>query len=235
MENNKLKEKVLNNVKENIALSNIRDEINIKSLRNKKIFYSTLPTCAMIFVCAIVVNSLNQEKSANRLEDFGAKEEIVAKEDGITIPKLEFPNSIEDKTIEMCRAYLLIQYGENRYISTDIIDTDKAENLKGKYLGEIKNVVDDYLKSDYNKNATSTGFPHLEDFIEEQARKNPNTIIGDDIGKVYEMNGYSPLFRICKIDEVNNQIQIYERLNGITLKYGKDLYEDRLKLKRKLQ
>lgn len=210
MENNKLKEKVLNNVKENIAISNIRDEININNSRNKKIFYSTLPTCAMIFACAIVVNSLNQEKSANRLEDFGTKEEIVAK-DGVTIPDLEFPNPIEDSsldsldaiedstqknlTAENCRAYLIIQYGENRYISTDRIDIDKAGNLKGKYLGKTDNGKD----------------------------------------KVYEVNGYSTLFRICKVDEVNNQIQIYERLNGITLKYGKDLYEDRLKLKRKLQ
>lgn len=55
MDNNELKNRIRNNVKENIAISNVREEINMNKIRNKKIFYGVLSSCAMFIICAVVI------------------------------------------------------------------------------------------------------------------------------------------------------------------------------------
>lgn len=236
MENDELKEKIRKNIKENIAVSNIRKDISMRNIRNKRIIYTTLSACAMFIIALgiginnnFILKNNRKENEIPKIED----ETIIASEDGIQIPEIKMEESSE--TAQMCRAYFLAIYQGKTYTSAGRISLENAENLKGKYLGTMKNVLNDYMQSDYYKNATSTGYPYLEKFMEEEARKNPNAILGDSSGEVYEMNGYNTDFRICLIDKLNNDLIIYERLNGITLKYGKDLFEDRLKLKRKLQ
>lgn len=147
----------------------------------------------------------------------------------IKIPKLEVrePSSTE----EMCRAFLYVVYNGNFYTSAEHIDLDKENKLIGKYLGEMKNVLDEYFESDYHKNATSTGLPHLKEFMEQETTKDSSIILGESSGKVYTVNGYSTDFRICHLNEENNLLTIYERLNDITVEYGKDLFDDRLRLK----
>lgn len=157
---------------------------------------------------------------------FETREENTEK---IKIPKLEVrePSSTE----EMCRAFLYVVYNGNFYTSAEHIDLDKENKLIGKYLGEMKNVLDEYFESDYHKNATSTGLPHLKEFMEQETTKDSSIILGESSGKVYTLNGYSTDFRICHLNEENNLLTIYERLNDITVEYGKDLFDDRLRLK----
>ena len=52
MENNELKEKIRKNIKEEIAISNIRKEFGMKTNRNKKIIYTISSVCA-VFILAI--------------------------------------------------------------------------------------------------------------------------------------------------------------------------------------
>ena len=52
MENNELKEKIRKNIKEEIAISNIRKEFGMKTNRNKKIIYAISSVCA-VFILTI--------------------------------------------------------------------------------------------------------------------------------------------------------------------------------------
>ena len=49
MENSELKEKIRKNIKEEIAVSNIRKEFDMKSKKNKKIIY-WLTSCVAVFI-----------------------------------------------------------------------------------------------------------------------------------------------------------------------------------------
>ena len=59
MDNNELKNRIQKNVKENIAISNIREEIDMNNVKNKKVFYGVLSSCAMIMLCAVVIVNSN--------------------------------------------------------------------------------------------------------------------------------------------------------------------------------
>lgn len=75
MENKELKDKIQKTVRENIAISAIKEEINMKKIKSKKIFYSILSTAAMFMICMIVI-------AGNKI-NVGEKESpsIVAKQD----------------------------------------------------------------------------------------------------------------------------------------------------------
>ena len=227
MENNELKTRIIKNVKENIAVSNIRKELDMD-----KFYKLVLAACAVFVISAVIItnnNFLDNNFSKDYKEPNIDDKLIVSSTDGIKIPKLKIT---EPSLTQETSMISFIVYKGDMYVCTQIISIDKANKLKGKYLGETRPVYNEYLKSDYYKNATSTGLPHIEDFIQEKTKENPDIIWSiAESDKVYEVNGYSTDFRICCLDEINNQIIIYEKLNNITVKYGKDLYEERVKLK----
>lgn len=235
MEDNELKTKIIKNIRENIAVSNIRKELDMDKVKDRKIFYKVaLAACAMFVISAVIITnniSLDNNIQNDDMEIDKKDKVTISSVDGIKIPKLEITEP--STTEEMCMAYAYIVYNGQFYTSAESISIDKKDNLIGEYLGEMKNILNEYFESDYYKNATSTGLPQLKEFMEEEMIKNSNIILGERSGKVYKVKGYNTDFRICYLDEVNNQITIYERLNDITLKYGKDLFEERLKLKEK--
>ena len=55
MENKELKDKIQKTIIENIAISAIKEEINMKKIKNKKIFYTVLSTAAMFMICMVVI------------------------------------------------------------------------------------------------------------------------------------------------------------------------------------
>lgn len=67
MENKELKDKIQKTVRENIAISAIKEEINMKKIKNKKIFYSILSTAAMFMICMVVIagNKINVGEKEN--------------------------------------------------------------------------------------------------------------------------------------------------------------------------
>lgn len=65
MENNKLKNQIQKNVKERIAISNIREEINMNKEKSRKVVYSVLASCAMLALCVgILVTKTPYKESA---------------------------------------------------------------------------------------------------------------------------------------------------------------------------
>lgn len=74
MENNDLKEKIRKNVKEKIAVANIRREFDMKIMNKRKIIYGTLSACAMCVLCLGI--ALNTEKGNNKLLSNISKEGV---------------------------------------------------------------------------------------------------------------------------------------------------------------
>lgn len=62
MENNNLKEKIQKRVKEKIAIANLKEEIGMKQVKNRKIFYGALASCALLVLCVGIVISKLPEK-----------------------------------------------------------------------------------------------------------------------------------------------------------------------------
>lgn len=91
MENNDLKEKIRKNVKERIAVSNIREEFDMKGKKSRKIIYGITSVAAVCILCVgITVNYNNLkndkvligEKGDKEIEDYQKEKENV-KEDNV--------------------------------------------------------------------------------------------------------------------------------------------------------
>lgn len=68
MENNNLKEKIRKNVKEKIAVSNIREEFDMKKNKNKKVIYLITSSVAVFVLCVgIGINYNNTIKNKTEL------------------------------------------------------------------------------------------------------------------------------------------------------------------------
>lgn len=65
MENNRLKEKVKANVKEKVAILNIRKEFDMKANKNKKIVYMVTSACAIIVLCIGIIIGTNNSDFKN--------------------------------------------------------------------------------------------------------------------------------------------------------------------------
>lgn len=81
MDNNELKNRIQKNVKENIAISNIREEIDMNNVKNKKVFYGVLSSCAMIMLCAVVIVNSNIKFGDKKNSTMGINDKYAAVED----------------------------------------------------------------------------------------------------------------------------------------------------------
>lgn len=135
---------------------------------------------------------------------------------GLCIPALELPDMTDGVKYDMIG---LVVYNGGIYTETEMYYGDEAlkiDNLIGDYLGYATGSIGE----------RSTQEEYAEEFASSVA------------GKVYEVIGYDTDFRVCIREEVeygNGEkqlwIQFLDRLNGITLTTGEDLFETRLHLR----
>lgn len=85
---------------------------------------------------------------------------------------------------------------------------DLSENLVGEYLGTATGTIDEWTDRD--------------EYVE---------LSGSVQGDFYSVNGYDPAFMLCM--KRGEKIELFICNNGITLRDGSDLYEDRLHLAEK--
>ncbi len=133
----------------------------------------------------------------------------------LSIPPIVLPETEEGVSSDMIG---LVVYKGGIYTQAEDYLGDEAEaikNLVGEYLGHASGTIDEWSSQN--------------DYAEEFA----STYTGD----VYSVNGYSTDFRICICQEVEGEngeavlwIQFLERLNGIGITYGGDIFKDRLKM-----
>ena len=101
MTNNDIKDKILMNVKENIAISNIKKEIASEKKENKNVIYSVISACAVILIVGIV--SLNNGFGRTTESDINqsiADESILETETIQNVIKINSINRPELKTYQ---------------------------------------------------------------------------------------------------------------------------------------
>ena len=128
--------------------------------------------------------------------------EYTVSEKGITIPALEVSLSKEAAAMSDMIGFFI--YEGRCYVYYE--NFSEAEGVVGEYLGTVTGMIDEWTPEE--------GYVDLAGSIQ---------------GDFYAVKGYDPEFMLCT-KEANGIVSMYICNNGITLKYGKELYEDRLHL-----
>lgn len=139
----------------------------------------------------------------NRDSSSSADSGITVSDDGVTIPPTQVTLGKEDG-VEMCWAYAFFIYQGRCYKGYETV-YDGAD-LIGEYLGTAAGLIDVWTPK--------------EGYVE---------LAGNISGDFYSVNGYDPGFLLC-MRESDGGVQIFINDNDLTLKYGADLFEDRLLL-----
>ena len=134
---------------------------------------------------------------------------------GLWIPAVELPEGGSDISMDMVA---LVVYDGGVYVDTgDHYIGQEAEQIRGlvgEKLGDAKGSIDEWSSQDA--------------YAEEFASSIP--------GSVYMVKGYDKSFRLCMVNEYEEDgetvpsIMFLERLNGIAVDTGADVFGDRLHL-----
>lgn len=178
--------------------------------KNGRIKWGVLAAC----FCLVMVGAFVANKYVKHLpKEKNPAEHIGERDDGLFVPSVELPKMEEGVDADMIG---LVVYNSGIYTQEEDYYGDAAiavDPLVGDYLGDASGSIDEWSKK------------------EEYAENFASTMSG----KVYAVKGYDTDFRICIREEVEDEngdstlwIQFLERLNGITLNTGADLFENRL-------
>lgn len=126
----------------------------------------------------------------------------VIPDSGITIPRMEVSLSADPGAETDMIAFFI--YQGRCYVHYECIYTD--ENIVGEYLGTATGLIDEWTPK--------------EGYVE---------LAGSVKGDFFAVKGYDPGFMLCMKDAAG-AVTTYICSTGITLKYGSELYEDRLHL-----
>ena len=146
----------------------------------------------------------------------GASNENESDGRGVYIPAIELPSSVPEGT-QMDMIGLIVYRGGIYTQAANYMGDDAraVEGLVGEYLGTCDGSIDEW----------STREEYERDFA------------GNIPGDFYAVSGYDPDFRICIRQEFTGEngepdlyIQFLDRLNGIALETGEDLFESRLRI-----
>ena len=165
---------------------------------------------ACLCICAVsVVFALGKSGKIGTRPDGNTSAETAEKTEksGIYIEKVKFPKSDSFSTADMLG---LIVYDGKIYTQSGYFCGGEELPLAEEYIGYSDGNIDEWSdSSDYKKYLSGT-------------------VCGD----VYTIKGYDSDFRICISEDGKNIDEVFERLNGVTLKTGEDLFgEKRLSLK----
>lgn len=123
-------------------------------------------------------------------------------EEGITIPAMEVSLSKEVAAMSDMIGFFI--YEGRCYVYYE--NFSEAEGIVGEHLGTVTGMIDEWTPE--------------EGYVD---------FAGSIRGDFYSVKGYAPEFMLCT-KEANGVVSTYICNNGITVKYGKELYEDRLHL-----
>lgn len=99
-------------------------------------------------------------------------------------------------------------YGGRMYECSQVLEGDAAEELMGEYLFTSPGYIDEWSSPEEYTDGT-----------------------GSVAGDVYTVKGYDSAFRLCIPIDGGALLELYDTLDGITLRTGKDLYGERLHLR----
>lgn len=99
-------------------------------------------------------------------------------------------------------------YGGRMYECSQVLEGDAAEELMGEYLFTSPGYIDEWSSPEEYTDGT-----------------------GSVAGDVYTVKGYDSAFRLCIPLDGGALLELYDTLDGITLRTGEDLYGERLHLR----
>lgn len=175
--------------------------------KRRKFFRVTGTAAAACFVvivsaAGIRLLPLGQSSSSLSVSESGKPDSSQQTENtaGVTIPPIEVYLG-NDVTADMLAFFI---YQGRCYVQYDTLDEDYR--LIGEHLGTAVGKIDEWTPED--------GYIDLA---------------GSISGDFYAVNGYDPEFMLC-MKSTSGRLQLFVCNNGITLRYGYELYEDRLHL-----
>lgn len=118
MKNNELKDKVLKNVKENIAISNITKKIEEEKTFNRSVLIKSLTTCAAVVLIGIFFISNNVTKSNENMVAQQVKDDMI-------VGKLESENKDD------------LKENSAQDSINSVITKDEQENFRGQNVQEM--------------------------------------------------------------------------------------------------
>lgn len=150
MENNILKEKVRKNVKEKIAVANIREELDMSNKNKKSIYWiaSVCAVCVIGFGIVIGTNSLNNKEIGNNLY----AEENVEQEKNVTELKINKIENMAMKKLDAEMKNLELESLPEKFTFIDDVKLPEGYKLEGAYnifTKEDANVKEYNLLHDY--------------------------------------------------------------------------------------
>ncbi len=154
------------------------------------------------------VPAVSTDDTANGSKVTGAATEQTEPAEGISIPAKTIDSQNAGSTADMIG---LVVYNGNIYTHAGHYEGEQAAEvmkLKGDFLGQVGGTINEWSGKDELSSELASTYS----------------------GKVYTVKGYDPGFRLCLVTDGYYGIILLDRLNGITISEGKDLFEDRLRL-----
>ncbi len=196
--------------------------------KNNSIKWVAMAACLCIVVAGVFglnnhLRNINTVKNNGVNSGYSSQNETKQKATGDTgtyIPPYELPETTDGVEFDMLT---LVVFNGGIYTQAESYygdDALKIDSLTGKHLGYATGTINEW----------SSQNEYSEEFASSVA------------GNVYEVTGYDTDFRICIRNEVEDEngekmlwIEFLERLNGITLTNGKDLFETRLNIRNQIE
>ena len=212
-------ERILDNILDRVH-SGETQKGKVKNMATKQYWKILAPVAACLIIAIAVIVPTFFKNGVNdpilNPPNNGDNSSMQAGERGIYIPAIELPGKTDGSVMSMIGLFV---YQGHIYTQASRYYNEAAEyikeNLVGEKIGFSIGNIDEWSTQD------------------EYAFEFAGTVYGD----VYSVKGYDESFRLCMMesytDDNGNDVQwvnFYERLNGIGLGHGHNLFEDRLKL-----
>ena len=216
MENNNLKEKIRKNVKEEIAISNIRKEFDMKTNKSKKIIYIVSSVCAVLILCIgifVGVSKLNNNLLKNDNVQLGEAESEENNLDVVlNINKLK---ELAKTSLDLDIKSMKIESLPDKFKFIESVNIPEGYNLESSYNIYVRN---DMNTEEYNV---------LHDYVFNYKESSENSIIiaFSEIEKPlrdYYIDGGE---KVSKIGETELVISQWEQMYIVTFEY-KGIYFD---------
>lgn len=177
-----------------------------KKSRRRGVYYLAAALAACIII-ALAVQMRPSAPISQRPDDPPAESSTSAEiSGGVHIPAIELPEPADGIAADMIAC---VVYNGAVYTQGEWLDDPPAH--LGDYLGRAVGSLDEWSEE--------------SDYVE---------FAGTMAGELYTVVGYDPDFRICCLHEDGSAL-LLERLNGITLDTGADLFDTRLHLPERME
>lgn len=172
-----------------------------KKSRKRGVYYLAAALAACILIVAAIQIRPSGIAEPGLVTESPAAAAPASSADGVFIPAIELPEPMDGVAMDMIAC---VVYDGAVYTQGEWLDDASA--LLDEYLGHATGSIDEW----------SDGSEYVE-------------FAGTMSGELYTVVGYDPDFRICCLFD-DGSAMLLERLNGITLDTGADLFDTRLHL-----